>query len=226
MGRIFMIAHGWLRPITLRRAFVASLCLHAFLAAFFPAASTLRTRVAEPVETISFARLRPLRPKPVSITRTRVNRAPRPALPKAALAKRAIAVPRLAVRAPNPPAAPVAAAAQPTAAATQAAQPTAAPRVVANAQGTSDVGGLMPFGAELPVPVLDPRVVKRLRRLHVRVTLLVTVGNDGRTKSVVFQPPLDPLVEQRIVALLSDAAWDAAVCGGGIACPGRAVIKL
>lgn len=121
----------------------------------------------------------------------------------------------------------MAAAAQPTAAATQTAQPTAAPRVVAaNAPGTSDVGGLMPFGAELPVPVLDPRVVERLRRLHVRVTLLVTVGNDGRTKSVVFQPPVDPLVEQRIVALLSDAAWDAAVCGGGIACPGQAVIKL
>ncbi len=218
-----MIAHGWLRPITLRRAFAASLCLHALLAAFFPAASTLRTRAAEPVETISFARLRPLRPEPVSLPRA----VPRTVRRATIVARRAIAVRRLAVHAPNPPpAAPVAAAAQPTAAATQTAQPTPAPRVVANAQGASEVGGLMPFGAELPVPVLDPRVVERLRRLHVRVTLLVTVGNDGRTKSVVFQPPVDPLTEQRIVALLSDATWDAAVCGGGIACPGQAVIKL
>jgi hypothetical protein len=87
-------------------------------------------------------------------------------------------------------------------------------------------GGYMPLGASQPDPVLDPNVRKALAALDVHVTLLVTVGDDGRTKSVVFQPPLDQQTEAKIQAMLVDASWDPAVCGGGVPCEGRAVIKL
>jgi hypothetical protein len=92
--------------------------------------------------------------------------------------------------------------------------------------GTSDRGGVLPFTAAQD-PVLDPGVRAQLQqRFAVHVTLLVTVGEDGRTKRVVFQPPIDPQVEQQIEALLADANWDAAVCGGGVSCEGTATIKL
>ena len=84
----------------------------------------------------------------------------------------------------------------------------------------------MPFGAEQPEPVLDPSVRKELDALGAHVTLVVTVGDDGRTESVDFQPPIDPALESRIRSLLSDASWDPAVCGGGVACEGRATIKI
>lgn len=91
--------------------------------------------------------------------------------------------------------------------------------------GASDRGGQLPFGAEQN-PVLDPAVRKRLQSVNVHVTLLVTVGDDGRTKSVVFQPPIDSQLEHQIQSLLASANWDAAVCGGGITCEGVATIKL
>ena len=89
-----------------------------------------------------------------------------------------------------------------------------------------DTGGYLPFGAEQPDPVLDPGVRKQLNGLGVHVTLLVTVGEDGKTKSVAFQPALDAQTQTRIESLLADASWDPAVCGGGISCEGRATIRL
>jgi hypothetical protein len=92
--------------------------------------------------------------------------------------------------------------------------------------GTHKTGGYLPFGAEQPDPVLDPSVRKQLDALAVHVTLVVTVGDDGRTEKIVFQPPLDPQLESRIRSLLADANWDPAVCGGGVSCEGNATIKL
>ena len=102
---------------------------------------------------------------------------------------------------------------------------TVAPRPVAG-NGASNRGGVLPFGATQD-PVLDPSVQAQLAsRFAVHVTLLVTVGEDGRTKRVVFQPPIDADTERAIEALLADASWDAAVCGGGVSCEGTATIKL
>lgn len=92
--------------------------------------------------------------------------------------------------------------------------------------GTSDRGGVLPLGATQD-PVLDPSVRAQLaKRFAVHVTLLVTVGEDGHTKNVVFQPPIDTDTEHAIEAMLADATWDAAVCGGGVSCEGTATIKL
>lgn len=92
--------------------------------------------------------------------------------------------------------------------------------------GASDRGGVLPFGASQD-PVLDPGALAQLQKqFNGHVTLVVTVGEDGHTKHITFQPPLDPQVEQRIEAILADANWDAAVCGGGVTCEGVATIKL
>ena len=92
--------------------------------------------------------------------------------------------------------------------------------------GQSDRGGVLPMGAQQD-PVLDPSVRSRLSAIaHTHVTLLVTVGEDGRTKSVRFDPPLDAQTEREMQMLLADATWDAAVCGGGVSCEGVATIKL
>ena len=60
-------------------------------------------------------------------------------------------------------------------------------RAVASTVG-HDKGGYLPFGAEQPDPVLDPGVRKELASLGVHVTLVVTVGEDGKTKTIEFQP--------------------------------------
>lgn len=92
--------------------------------------------------------------------------------------------------------------------------------------GTTDRGGVLPLGATQD-PVLDPGVLAQLtKRITVHVTLVVTVGEDGHTKHVAFQPPLDADTEHAVEALLADATWDAAVCGGGVSCEGTATIKL
>jgi hypothetical protein len=92
--------------------------------------------------------------------------------------------------------------------------------------GASDRGGVLPLGAAQD-PVLDPAVLAQLeKRFNVHVTLVVTVGEDGHTKKVSFQPPLDPQTEREIEDVLADANWDAAVCGGGVSCEGVATIKL
>jgi hypothetical protein len=105
------------------------------------------------------------------------------------------------------------------------ASPSPAVRAVASV-GSRQTGGYLPFGAEQPDPVLDPGVRKQLDALDAHVTLVVTVGDDGRTESVVFDPPIDPQLENRIRSMLADASWDPAVCGGGVACEARATIKL
>jgi pyruvate/2-oxoglutarate dehydrogenase complex dihydrolipoamide acyltransferase (E2) component len=102
---------------------------------------------------------------------------------------------------------------------------TPAARAVASVDA-HQAGGYLPFGAEQPVPVLDPAVRKALDGLGVHVTLVVTVGDDGHTTNVVFAPPLDPQIENRIRSLLADASWDPAVCGGGVSCEAQATIRL
>jgi hypothetical protein len=91
--------------------------------------------------------------------------------------------------------------------------------------GSADRGGVLPLGATQD-PVLDPAVLVQLSKRVSHVTLVVTVGEDGHTKSVTFQPPLDSGMEKQIEAILADANWDAAVCGGGVSCEGVATIKL
>lgn len=106
-------------------------------------------------------------------------------------------------------------------------QPSATPvtRAVSSVGG-HDTGGYLPFGAEQPSPVLDPNMLKQLGALGIHVTLVVTVDEDGKTETVTFVPPIDPKTEKQIESLLADAAWDPAVCGGGVSCEGRATIKL
>jgi len=111
--------------------------------------------------------------------------------------------------------------------------PDATPHVQASADrdvsgnGSHETGGVLPFGASMAEPVLDPKVhTELMRRFRVHVTLRVVVGDNGRTKRVMFTPPLDSETERAIEALLADANWDAAVCGGGIACEGTATITL
>jgi hypothetical protein len=92
--------------------------------------------------------------------------------------------------------------------------------------GTTDRGGVSPFGAEQP-PILDPRVkTALLQRFNVHVVLLVTVGEDGKTKKIEFRPPLDDATQHAIQTFLANANWDAAVCGGGVSCEGLAVIRI
>jgi hypothetical protein len=104
-------------------------------------------------------------------------------------------------------------------------QATVADRAVGGS-GTSNRGGLLPFGATQD-PVLDPAVLSKLQaKINGHVTLIVVVGEDGHTKHVAFEPPLDADTEHAIEAILADATWDAAVCGGGVSCEGTATIKL
>lgn len=92
--------------------------------------------------------------------------------------------------------------------------------------GSADRGGVLPFGAAQE-PVLDPNIRAQLaKRVTVHVTLHVTVDEDGHTKHVAFDPPVDAQLERTIEAILADASWDAAVCGGGVSCEGTATIKL
>jgi len=106
-------------------------------------------------------------------------------------------------------------------------RPTASPqsRAVASV-GNRQAGGYLPFGAEQPDPVLDPNVLKQLGTLGIHVTIVVTVDENGKTETVAFEPPIDPKTEKQIESMLADAAWDPAVCGGGVSCEGHATIKL
>ena len=114
-----------------------------------------------------------------------------------------------------------------TSVAAQTPQPQASIRQrPAAGNGAADRGGVLPFGASQD-PVLDPSVRSELaQRFNVHVTLLVTVDEEGHTKSVVFQPPIDSGIERQIESVLAQANWDAAVCGGGVSCEGVATIKL
>ncbi|HEY8313419.1 MAG TPA: hypothetical protein VIG51_04520 [Candidatus Baltobacteraceae bacterium] len=247
----------------MRRALIASLCLHALATPFIPIWTRIHAGGLRPVETISFARLERIR-----IERPQRTRALAVAVPRNARRAPDVAFARVraelaankpkpdATRTPTPQAGPrrlEAAAPKPITPSNspvfaqapvarvpvsttseppiQAASPdpqaTVAERIVAADRGSHNTGGVMPFGADLKEPVLDPAVKMQLqRRFAVHVTLTVTVGDNGRTKRVVFAPPIDAQMERQIESLLADANWDAAVCGGGIACEATAVIKL
>lgn len=220
------------------RALLASLGIHALGLALIPALAWLPTPETT-VETVTFTRIahieivpqaRRPQPRPVAPHRrtsvviseathvelARVSRST--ASPPPSAVYRVSSAPAVAA-APRPGrgTAPIESAPQSSA--------TPAPREVSSVVGR-DVGGTLPFGAEQPDPVLDPGVRKQLAALGVHVTLVVTVGNNGKTESVTFQPAVDAQTQNRIQTLLADANWDPAVCGGGISCEGRATIRL
>ncbi len=225
----------------MERASLASVGVHLLVALAIPALAWTAS-TSTPVETVSF----------MHIMRIQVVPRPRPPAP----APRAVAphhdvkptisfanhihmvaaaprrhAPRTPVVATNAPAAPAVGAVTQagTGAAPAAGVPDATPSPAVRAVssiGTHRDGGYLPFGAQQPDPVLSSGVLKQLGALGAHVTLLVTVDEDGRTQNVVFQPSIDPQLEARIRELLADASWDPAVCGGGVACEGRATIKL
>jgi hypothetical protein len=224
----------------MERATLASVAIHVLVALAIPALAWTASSGAR-VETVSFTHILHIR-----LTSPRTERAqPRALAPQhkarpqitfsssvhlIATTPRRHASPAPMV-ATNAPGAPAIAAVQHAGEANSNgnaapnATPSPAERAVASA-GTRQTGGYLPFGAEQPDPVLDPTVLKQLDALGIHVTLFVTVGEDGRTQTIVFQPPLDPQIESRIRSLLADANWDPAVCGGGVSCEGRATIKL
>lgn len=222
----------------MERATLGSIAVHVFAALSIPALAWTASD-APPVETVSFThvlRIQLATPRP-TLPRPRALAPHYNVSPSMSFAHRVrpvkVAARRQTTKAPiatNAPAAPaLAAVAQAGASnsngdAAPEASPTPAARAVSSTG--SRQGGYLPFGAEQPVPVLDPSVRKELDALGIHVTLIVTVGDDGRTTDVVFQPPIDPQTESRIRSLLADASWDPAVCGGGVSCEAQATIKL
>lgn len=221
----------------LEAALLASLLLHGTAALFVPAVvassrdQTLETLAFSPVERIVIqTRAKPPHPRAAKAA----AHAPQPVRSPAPAGT---ALPRITHRIAKKPArvlavaaAPVAAVAAPVAVSSGTGAPQAMPtpqpvRKIASVARNA-VAGYLPLGAEEHDPVLDPSVLKALVALGVHVTLLVTVGDDGHTTKVVFQPPLDAATEADIGALLATARWDPSVCGGGIPCLGRATIKL
>jgi pyruvate/2-oxoglutarate dehydrogenase complex dihydrolipoamide acyltransferase (E2) component len=220
------------------RATLASLGIHVLVALSIPALAWTASSGA-PVETVSFTRI-------VHIELSRPHK-PQPP-PRAAAPHKSVApvvnfnhvelartdpsrqAPPQRVAATEAPAAPAVATQQQAgqgSAPNADVQATPSPQIRAVAsEGTHPTGGYLPFGAEQPDPVLDPGVRKQLDTFGVHVTLVVTVGEDGRTENVDFQPPVDAGIEARIRSLLADANWDPAVCGGGVSCEGQAIIKL
>lgn len=223
------------------RATVVSLGFHALVVLLIPALAWTATSGA-PVEVITFTRVAHIEIEPHRRPRPQPQaQAPRRSrTPDITVASRVELAHTTPHRVSSPPpattesklsSAPVVAAASRAGdgrahveAAPQASTPPVA-RAVASTVGR-DTGGYMPFGAQQPDPVLDPGIRKQLAALGVHVTLVVTVGENGRTKTVAFQPDVDSQTETRIESLLADASWDPAVCGGGISCEGRATIRL
>jgi hypothetical protein len=225
----------------LGRPMLASLAAHGLAALLIPALVWTASESA-PVETISFvhvARIQVLRP-PQRLPQPRAIAPQRSPVRAIDLATRM----ELARTQPHRPSSPPPERASKTSSAPNlstvartgdgvadnaapAPQTTATPqaRLVSSTVGR-DTGGYMPFGAQEPVPVLDPATRGQLASLGVHLTLIVTVSEDGHTKNVVFDPPVDSQLESRIQSLLADASWDPAVCGGGISCEGRATIRL
>lgn len=223
----------------LRIGFGGSVTVHVLLAMLIPSVVWFSS-ATQTVETITFVHVPPIT---IQTPRPRVE-------PSRATAPKHGVVPRVAVVRPQRPAprarrvlskpksqetqAPVLSsrtivansAGGNTTAATPQAPSTPAHRDMASAATRHQEGGYLPLGAEQPDPVLDPAVRRQLAELSIHVTLIVTVGDDGRTKTVVFQPPLDSQLQSKIQAMLADASWDPAVCGGGVPCEGRAIIKL
>lgn len=223
----------------LARAFVASLALHLALFALIPALVASEVPGAETLSFVRIVRLREIHPPPRpphSVAAT----APRPAVvPHVTPARSAVAfTPRRVVVdnvVPQVQRAPLAAPIHPGTDKTDVSA-TAPPVVETNKpQNDSEqhppaaqpqVGGMMPLGAEDPVPVIEPAAREALAALGVHVTLTVDVDEHGHVTSVTFAPPLDPALEERIRSMLASASWDPAFCGAGIACEGKATIRL
>lgn len=221
------------------RALLASFGVHLLAVLLIPALAVTMSSSA-PVETITFTRIahieiqrrepphpQPRAVAPVHSTERFISEATRVEL---AHSTHRVSSPPPAIayrQSTAPVTAPVTRAGNGTTDGDATPQTPASPaaRAVSSTVGR-DTGGYLPFGAEQPDPVLDPSVRKQLASLGVHVTLVVTVGEDGRTKTVAFQPTVDAQTQSRIQTLLADANWDPAVCGGGIACQGQATIKL
>lgn len=203
-------------------AVLASLALHLWLAAVFPSGTAVRSSPTVfslvRVERIGIARRTPTPPsRRARPARVAAEPAPVPRRPNAPSGPRVV-VPRAR---PLEAIAPKVAVAAPTVVPTIV-PPTPAP-LPARAH---PAGGYMPFGAQENDPVLDPRVLQALQRLGVHTTLTILVGEDGKTESVAFSPPLDPHIESTIEGALAGANWDPAYCGGGIPCAKKTTIAL
>ncbi len=209
-------------------ALAASLALHLGLIALLPSLVAVRSRRPS-VATIAFAQVtrielartrrtpqprssptpahpRPVAPAPASL---------RPAPHRATIASAPIAH----TAAPAPP--------RPAPSATPGPPATASPMPVRLASTERlDRGGYMPFGARQAEPVLDERTARRLRALALHATMRVRVDGSGRIVALSFTPPIDAASRERVLALLADASWDPAVCGGGLACTGETTIRL
>jgi hypothetical protein len=226
--------------VRMERATLASVGIHVAVALAIPALAWTASS-AVPVETVSFTHIlhvtivptRPPLPPPRAVAprhdpKANVNFASRIHLVPARPKLHGPSAPAIATNAPAAPALGIVQRAGVGSSSKDAAPdvtPSPEARAVASV-GTHQNGGYLPFGAEQPDPVLDPGVRKQLDSLGAHGTLVVTVGNDGRTENIVFSPPLDPALESRIRSLLADASWDPAVCGGGVACEAQATIKL
>lgn len=238
------------------RALIASLGVHLLIALFLPAWMPSQSQGLQPVEAISFAHLahvqlrKPQAAAPAVSMPETVNHAnrisfarhkselsahtlkpqARPTAVNAPEGKAAAAPRHVALHQTAPLYARAPATAVPVSSSISSAQQTPQPEATLDTHevagtGAADRGGVLPFGATQD-PVLDPAVLAQLSKRVSHVTLVVTVGEDGRTKNITFRPPLDPDTEKSIEAILADANWDAAVCGGGVSCEGVATIKL
>lgn len=219
-------------------ALLLSLVLHGLGALMMPPFARLAAVV--PVETISFTKVRR-----IEITHRAAPARNRPAARRVAVQPHPVAKPvpaphltRDARNTPPPAAAPAAqtvvAAVSRDAATASPAPPQPTPHATASAEAR-DVAtttnrriasGYMPFGASEGSPVLDPSALKALVALNVHVTILVVVSDDGRTKSMRFEPAIDKALQGQIADLLGSANWDPAYCGAGIPCEAVATIKL
>lgn len=250
-----MVVRTWNGNRLLWRALAASVALHLLLALFLPVWTAQVSAGLQPIEAISFAhvaRVEIQRPAAASLPAAAPSTAHRAPVVSFSRHKAELTAhtrkPVARVHAHSGPTGKHAAApkliaphaaplyARPAVTAqisTQQAQAAPSPQPAVtqgthpvNSTGASDRGGSLPFGAAQPA-TLDPLVLAELqKRFAVHVTLVVTVGDDGHTKGIVFQPPLDPQTERAIRALLADANWDAAVCGGGVTCQATATIRL
>ncbi len=250
-----MVQRTWDGNRLLWRALAASLGLHLVLALFLPVWTAQFSGGLQPVEAISFApimRVEMQRPSakslPAALPRT-MHRAPnvsfahsraeltaprrKPAahpVTQTGPSGQVAAAPKLVAQRHTPLYARPAATADVS---TEQAAPAPSPQPQAsqaqqtvNGIGQNDRGGVLPPGY-YQAPVLDPGIRAQLaQRFGVHVTLVVTVDEDGHTKAVQFQPPLDAQTERAIETMLASATWDAAVCGGGVSCEGTATIKL
>ncbi len=212
-------------------ALCASLALHLVLLALIPSLVAVRSRRPS-VATLSFARIArielaraPRTPQPRRRPPQRVT-APLPPHPVSAKAR-----PR-PIPSSQPPArlvavAPVAASPSPLPSASPGPVATASPIPVRLASTERlDRGGYLPFGARQAEPVLDARTARRLRALGLHATMTVRVDGNGRVLALTFAPPVDAASRTRVLALLADASWDPAVCGGGLPCTGETTIRL